>query len=182
MLRYLTVLIACFGCSTQGPNLPGYSGVPVEAPSADYEPCANEREVDIRCVLDGDTVSLGRCDAEGERIRLLGINAPEIAHDDQPAECYGDEATDVLAGLIENETVWLSFGAECVDAYGRTLAWLWLLSDDDPVLVSEWMLRHGHARVYDGEGASNLVYRERLEAAQRSAMEGQLGLWGVCGG
>ena len=32
------------------------------------------------------------------------------------------------------------------------------------------------------ERASSLVYRERLEAAERSAMEGQLGLWSVCGG
>ena len=147
MNRIIPIIVGLVGCSAQGSQFTRFLCIPVEAPSADYEPCATEREVDIRCVLDGDTVSLGRCGAEGERIRLLGINAPEIAHDGEDAECYGDEATDQLAGLIENETVWLSFGAECIDSYGRTLAWLWLLSDDDPILVSEWMLRHGHAGV-----------------------------------
>jgi len=170
------------GCLAEGPQLPDYTGVPIEAPSAEYTACASPRDAVVRCVIDGDTVSLGRCESDGERIRILGIDAPELAHEGQEYECYGDEATDALADLIENEAVWLSFGSECVDPFGRTLAWVWVwVEDDDPVLVSEWMLRHGHARLYDGLGASTLIYRQRLEAAEASAMEGQLGLWGECG-
>ena len=173
-------LTACF---SDAPELPGFEDVPIEAPSADYEPCASTREVEVRCVLDGDTFSLGRCGSEGERVRLLGINAPEIEHEGVAAECYGDEASAIFDQLIGNENVWLSFGPECQDVYGRTLAWGWLVTEDeDPLLLSEWMLRHGHARIYDGEGADKLIYRDRLLAAEESAKEGQLGLWGVCGG
>lgn len=156
-------------------------GLPIEAPAAEYAPCASAREFDVRCVLDGDTVSSGRCESAGERVRLLGIDAPEIAHEDQSADCYGDKATEILSHMVENETVWLTFGPECQDLYERTLAWVWLtVDDDDPILVSEWMLRNGHARLYDGEGAETMVYRDRLEMAQQSAMEAKLGLWGEC--
>ena len=49
------------------PDLPGFSGVPLEAPSADYEPCATlGREVEVRCVIDGDTFSVGRCGEKRE--------------------------------------------------------------------------------------------------------------------
>ena len=182
MLRYGPLVFFLAGCASIAPDLPGFSGVPLEAPSADYEPCATSREVEVRCVIDGDTFSVGRCGEEGERIRLLGINAPEIEHDGQPAECYGEDARTALDQLIGNETVWLSFGSECQDQYGRTLAWVWIAQDDDePMLVSEWMLRNGHARLYDGEGATSLVYRERLISAEFSAVEGGLGLWSECG-
>ena len=165
-----------------GPRFAWFLWCAFGSASADYEPCATSREVEVRCVIDGDTFSVGRCGEEGERIRLLGINAPEIEHDGQPAECYGEDARTALDQMIGNETVWLSFGSECQDQYGRTLAWVWIAQDDDePMLVSEWMLRNGHARLYDGEGATSLVYRERLISAEFSAVEGGLGLWSECG-
>ena len=183
MRQFTLTAFLLAGCISDAPDLPGFTGVPIEAPSADYAPCATTREAEIRCVLDGDTVSLGRCNEEGERIRLLGIDAPEISHEGLEADCYGDAAMGMLNQLIGNEAVWLSFGSECQDLYGRTLAWIWLASEEEePVLISEWMLRHGHARLYEGEGASKVIYRERLIAAEQSAMEGQLGLWGECGG
>ena len=120
MQRFGPLVFLLSGCASNAPDLPGFSGVPLEAPSADYEPCATSREVEVRCVIDGDTFSVGRCGGEGERVRLLGINAPEIEHDGQPAECYGDDARVVLNQMIGNETVWLSFGSECQDQYGRT--------------------------------------------------------------
>ena len=177
----MTLFVVCVACDGDPPNLPGYLGLPIEAPSDQYAPCASSRDLDVRCVIDGDTISAGRCEEAGERVRLLGINAPEISHDGAPAECYGEQATEELRQLLQNETVLMTFGVECQDAYERTLAWLWLLpEDDDPILVSEWMLRYGHARLYDGEGAESLVYRTRLAEAEQSAMEAQIGLWGEC--
>ena len=35
-----------------------------------------------------------------ERVRLLGIDTPEVARDDTPAECGADLATKALATLI----------------------------------------------------------------------------------
>ena len=181
MRKLFSTLGFLVACGSDSPNLPGFQGLPIEAPAAEYAPCASSRELDVRCVLDGDTLSAGRCEAPGERVRLLGIDAPEIAHDGEPAECYGEKAGEVLAQMIENETVWLTFGPECQDIYERTLAWVWLtIEEDDPILMSEWMLRYGHARLYDGEGVESLIYRDRLEAAQQAAIEAKLGLWGEC--
>ncbi|NHA02118.1 hypothetical protein G5V59_27445 [Nocardioides sp. W3-2-3] len=50
-------------------------------------------------VVDGDTLIVSRPGANTgreERVRILGINAPETAHDGRPAECYGPQATKIL--------------------------------------------------------------------------------------
>ena len=56
-------------------------------------------------VVDGDTVIV-RNDATGqnERIRLLGINAPEIASATTPAQCGGPEAKDILERTLPRGT------------------------------------------------------------------------------
>jgi len=184
MRIFVTVFALLASCTVERPDLPGFSEIPIEAPAAAYEACASERQDSVRCVLDGDTFGLSSCtDQNAERIRLLGIDAPEIAHEGVAADCYGDIAAETLNDLIGNEDVFLTFGDECEDVYGRTLAWVWYFpeDEDEPILVNEWMLRHGHARQYEGNSDS-LLYLERLENAERSAMEGQLGLWEVCGG
>ena len=60
--------------------------------------CAPSRTETAHCVLDGDTFDLDDCEAElgadgvFERVRLLGIQAPEISHGGEAAEGYGEEA------------------------------------------------------------------------------------------
>ncbi|UUW88596.1 thermonuclease family protein [Pimelobacter simplex] len=57
-------------------------------------------QVRVTAVLDGDTI---RVETTGGRqlgrIRRLGIDAPEVAHPPEPAECYADQATDMLEEL-----------------------------------------------------------------------------------
>ena len=42
----------------------------------------------VKLVVDGDTLIL----SNGQKVRYIGINAPELARDDHEAEPYGDAA------------------------------------------------------------------------------------------
>lgn len=74
----------------------------------------------VAYVIDGDTVIL----KSGERVRLLGINTPEIAHKNTKGEPLGEQARQALIRLIDKKTVTLKLGVESRDRYGRLLAHL----------------------------------------------------------
>lgn len=146
--------------------------------------CAPSREAMVACTLDGDTFDVGRCGQDqGERIRMLGIDAPEIAHE-EPAQCWGNFAADQLRAELSGQRVTLSFDVECLDPFGRTLAYVWLDDPSDtaeePVLVNEWMLSHGYARLFDEDWVAPLRIQALLDDAERDARARGLGLWGVC--
>jgi micrococcal nuclease len=119
-------------------------------------------------VIDGDTLVL----AGGLRVRVLGIDAPEMARDGQPADFLAYQAKAALAGLTLNQQVTLEYGQLRYDHYGRLLAFLRL---PDQKLVNVEMVRSGMARVY--LIAPNLGHREDLLAAQREAIEARRGVW-----
>jgi endonuclease YncB( thermonuclease family) len=151
-------------------------------------------------VIDGDTFDAGRC-GTGERIRLLGIDAPETAKSGVAAECFADEATAALTDLHRGRRVALSFDTTCADVYGRTLAYVWLVGEDtvgiearwvrtgwdgDPVapavLVNELLLGIGACASYPPETGGELVHQERLDRAADEAMREGLGWWASCQG
>ncbi|MCK5002086.1 MAG: thermonuclease family protein [Gammaproteobacteria bacterium] len=78
----------------------------------------------VKYVHDGDTVKL----VDGRIIRLIGINAPEVARDGQPAEAYALEARDYLHSLLakHNNRIQLIHGKETKDHYQRLLSHLFL--------------------------------------------------------
>lgn len=162
--------------------------------------CAPSRRDRIACAIDGDTLDLGAC-GTGERVRLLGINAPEVSHPGQTAECGSDAATLALQGFA-GLTVTLSFDQVCVDTYDRTLAWLWVEPDevdtrlgpeartaaqavfddpdDAPVLLAAAFAVTGLARRYDPEWALPTRFDGPLTQAERQAQADQAGVWGSC--
>lgn len=141
--------------------------------------CEDDREEQlVACTLDGDTFNVGTCG--GESVRLLGVNAPEIAHDEtEQDECYGAEAAAWLEDLLAGEQIRLSFDVECTDRYDRTLAYAWLEDDDgDEILVNALLVREGMARVY--EDFDDIRLAEMLYSAEGAAQADNSGLWAVC--
>jgi len=119
-------------------------------------------------VTDGDTLVL----AGGLKVRVLGIDAPEMERDGRPPEFLAHKAKAALSELTLNRQVGLEYDRLRYDHYGRLLAYLRL---PDQTLVNAELLRRGLARVYFV--APNLRYREVLLAAQRGAIEAQRGVW-----
>lgn len=191
-----TLLLGLLAGCYQPPSLPLLDEVPLVPRPEDLcrEPVDEQR---VSCVIDGDTFDIGACgDPADERIRLLGVAAPEIAHD-QPAECYGDEAHDALDDLLTGRELTLTFDTRCEGVYGRTLAYAWLLhgelSDsqfsqefpDTPTgeggFVNEWLLRWGYARRYNEDLEGDLLLGDRLDRAEEEARNARRGLWSACG-
>ncbi len=127
------------------------------------------RTAQVERVVDGDTLLLvGR-----ERVRLIGVDAPEIVHRDRAGERGGQEAKAFADELATGRRVTLSFDAEAgfVDRYGRTLAYVTL---PDGTLLNLEMIRAGWAEAY-----RQLPYGKRSEfrRAEREARQRRLGLW-----
>lgn len=102
--------------------------------------------VEVVRVIDGDTLIVERDGAE-ERVRVLGIDAPEVARDGSPGEPCADEATALterLTGGGEVEVITDPSQSE-TDRYGRTLAYVEAGGQD----VSAELLREGLAEVYE---------------------------------
>jgi len=171
----------------------------------DVEWCAPERSVAATCVVDGDTFDLASCaetqTGEVERVRMLGVDSPEVAHGDEAAECFGQEATEYLTDLLWGRSVRLEFDTECEGNFGRTLAWVFIEVEPDDeliehlsqfddlevqedgsfeVLVNELVVRAGYANLYTDIGDGRYD-RRLIDAAQQAAFTDE-GLWGVCNG
>ena len=119
-------------------------------------------------VVDGDTVVL----AGGARVRVLGIDAPEMERDGHPADFLAHQSKAALAEMILNRTVILSYDRLRYDHYGRVLAYLFL---PDHTLVNAELVRRGLARVYFI--SPNLRYQKELLVAQQEAIGAQRGVW-----
>jgi endonuclease YncB( thermonuclease family) len=120
-------------------------------------------------VVDGDTLLLSR----GERVRLLGIDAPEK---DSPLYL---EASRACRELVEERTVRLEVSRGAArDAYGRTLAWVF----SGGLCLNEELLARGLARVYlKGDADLETGVVRRLVDLQAGAIDRRLGLWGLPG-
>ncbi len=124
-------------------------------------------------VIDGDTIRV--TDKDGERVRLLGLNAPE------EGECYAKEAGAYLKKLIGENEVRLEKDISGVDQYGRLLRYVFVPSGnekEDDVSTNEKLVREGYA-VADAHPPDNR-YRELLVSAEKEAREANRGMWGAC--
>ncbi len=137
------------------------SAPPVPAPADET------RETVIRDVIDGDSVR----DIEGREIRILGVNTPEWG------EPFSRQARDYLERLLLNKSVTMVYGNERKDKYGRHLAHILVEEGEKKLLAGEELVRRGLANVYIIE--PNVLFKERLTAAQRKAVDRKCGIWSL---
>jgi len=122
-------------------------------------------------VIDGDTLDVELSDGTVDRVRIIGINAPESD------ECYAGQATAGLADLVAGERVELIADRTDRDRYDRLLRYVELAGEDIGArLVSDGL---SVVRVSEPDDARERVLRE-LEA---DAREAERGLWSpsACG-
>lgn len=122
----------------------------------------------VKTVIDGDTVIL----KNGENVRYIGIDTPEIDHENQKAEPLGYAARSFNRKLIGTQGIRLEFGRERRDHYNRLLAYVFL---PDGTFVNLELLRSGLGTYL--HKPPNLKYAEPLLQAQRKAMSGKKGIW-----
>jgi len=122
----------------------------------------------VQWVDDGDTVVL----SGGVKVRYIGINAPEVAHEDRAAERFGPEARVFNRKLVFEKRVRLEIDREEQDQYNRLLAYVFL---EDGTFVNAELVRGGYA--YCLFKRPNTKYDAQLLGLQREAMKKRVGLW-----
>lgn len=131
----------------------------------------------VTATVDGDTFR-ANVDGGQQRVRILGINAPEVAHPGEPEQCGGEAARTVLDRMIWHHTVTLSTGpgSANVDRYGRLLRYVTLDGRD----IGLAMIRAGRASEYHPSSAPDESRRDAYAAAQRAAEHAKRGQWATC--
>lgn len=101
-----------------------------------------ERTAIVERVVDGDTIQL----EGGEKIRLVGVNTPEIGPNAEPG---GMEAKEFMENLCPLGTeIGLDVDdLDTEDRYGRTLAVVYIDVDGSWVNVNAELLRRGYAEI-----------------------------------
>lgn len=129
-------------------------------------------------VLDGDTLEVSDAVGTLRKLRVLGIDAPEIQHSPKVAECFGPEAKEFARSTLLLASVHLvSDPSQAVkDRFGRLLAYVVLPDGRD---YSVEAVRAGMARTYVYSDHPVLKHSALVEA-ERDAQNARLGLWGSC--
>ena len=121
-------------------------------------------------VIDGDTIEL----SNGKVVRYIGIDAPEPAKGQTPAQCFALEATALNKKLVEGKRVKIKTDKNEIDSFGRTLAYVYA----GEIFVNQYLLEQGAGRFQ--LDTVNTRYSSLLAAAAQKAHQEKAGLWGKC--
>lgn len=125
----------------------------------------------VERVIDGDTIDV-LIDQQLVRIRLVGIDAPELSQDN------GRSVQQFLVSFIQGQEVKIALDSQ--DKYGRSLAEVFVTTRDPKTLVqsqlsvNEFLVRTGRAWAYRYRGEVQYSGYGQLEADARAE---QRGLW-----
>ena len=124
-------------------------------------------------VVDGDTIVV-EIDGVQEKIRLIGVDTPEVVDPRKPVQCFGKEASlftkNNLDGTIVRLDQDLSQGDR--DKYGRLLRYVFLV---DGSLFNKMLIAEGYAHEYTYRIPYR--YQKDFKLAEKTARETQKGLW-----
>jgi micrococcal nuclease len=128
-------------------------------------------------ITDGDTFEV----AGGAKVRLLGIDTPEMTGDSGP-ECGAKNAKAALIQILPKDSkVCLQTDPAKTDKdkYGRLLRYAWVQQDGKTFQANAWLVRMGMARVYY-PFAKGLQYESVLLELQQAAHDTETGSWKTC--
>jgi endonuclease YncB( thermonuclease family) len=131
-------------------------------------------------VTDGDTVSV-KVYGQVQPVRLIGVDTPETVAIGQPVGCHGKEASHYTKRELTDRLIRLEIPriGDSEDAYGRTLAYIYLDADGDGSyehLFNEDLIILGLARTT----TFSHTYRRRFERLREEAEKRGIGLWSAC--
>lgn len=176
------------------PSPPGARSGPGASSGAQAGPqaaCANppqpaNLQARVVRVIDGDTIQARLSNARTERVRLIGMDTPEVYESEklerdsresgrsrEEIQALGRLASGFTKKHLDGKDVGLELDVQMRDRYGRLLAYVWL---SDGTLFNFLILREGYAQVLTIP--PNVKYTELFLACQREAREKRRGLWG----
>jgi micrococcal nuclease len=118
-------------------------------------------------VIDGDTLLL----SNGERVRLIGVDTPELHHPLKPVQYFAEEAFQFTRTMAEGKEVRLEYDWRRRDRYGRLLAYVYL---EDGTFLNAEIIRQGYGFAFT---KYPFRYMAQFRQYQREARENGRGLW-----
>jgi micrococcal nuclease len=128
----------------------------------------NEPASTYKCVrvIDGDTIVV---ETVG-KVRLLGINAPEMKDRHRGVQLFGMESSQFTEQNLLGKQVRLEYDARKVDKYGRTLAYVYV----DDIFFNAELVMQGYALVY---AKHPFKYLDEFRRLEEEARKNGRGLW-----
>lgn len=126
-------------------------------------------------VVDGDTLDVDAPDGSHAttRIRLWGVDTPEIAHGGQAEMYFGPEAKAFAQSLVLEKPVRLELSnGRTRDRYGRLLAFVY--SADSGNMLNERLIETGHAYA---DNRFDHEFKKRFGELEARARKNKVGLW-----
>ena len=144
-------------------------------PESTPAPTAATSSVTVVAVVDGDTIDVATAEGE-QRVRIIGIDTPEIGRGGDPSECYADEARELVDELLYGRDVELRADETQadVDAYGRLLRHV--IVDGRSAAAETIAAGAGYEYTYDAPYNGQSEH----QAAEGAAHAAGLGLWRAC--
>jgi micrococcal nuclease len=140
-------------------------------------PCCSPLLGRVTRVVDGDTIHVRSVvDGVETTVRLIGVNAPEIAHTGTEADCYGPEAQ-TFTQLLNGRLVWLTFDAGLHDPFDRSLAYVWI-GNGEGDMWNRQLARRGFAAPLSIQ--PNVTFARTFDDDVQLAKDAQTGMWKDC--
>ncbi|MEO6639384.1 MAG: thermonuclease family protein [Ginsengibacter sp.] len=127
----------------------------------------------VREIVDGDTFWVENGLKKVEKIRLIGIDAPESRRTGRKEIGYfGKEAKQYVTELLKGKRVKLEFDVGRYDRYHRTLAYVYL---EDGTFLNAELVKEGYAVILTVP--PNVKYAKLFVKLQQEARKNDRGLW-----
>lgn len=127
----------------------------------------------VTVVYDGDTVRVRLADRKDERVRLIGVDSPELDDAREQVRLMAFLAKRFTFTRLYQTKVDLLPGPEKRDAYGRLLAYVRTAEGE---MFNETLVREGFAFAYLKFPFDD-AWRKKLKDAENSARRMGKGLW-----
>jgi len=133
--------------------------------------CAGPRTVEgkVSRVIDGDTLTLLTREGTKLRVRLYGIDAPEVRHGEMPGQPHGEEAKNALESMVQGRKVRVEIVD--IDAHRRVVGIVHWSGTD----INREMVRSGNAWAY--RRYLSAPYGSGYIDAEKEARGRRAGLW-----
>lgn len=123
-------------------------------------------------VYDGDTIKVRFKDGLLKKVRLIGIDAPEIGDQRENVKFWAQMARRFAFFYLFRKQVRLSYDWQLEDKYERLLAYVWT----EEGLFNDFIIREGYAFVFL-KFPYRKDYQEKFKRSEEYARKNKRGLW-----
>jgi endonuclease YncB( thermonuclease family) len=137
---------------------------------ASCQASANISHYEVSKVFDGDTIHL----KNGWKVRFIGVNTPEVSHDNKPGQPFALEAKSLVERVImnSNSTIGLIAGTQTTDHYGRKLGHVFTTNGEN---LGALLLQRGLG--FRLSIPPNLDFQDCYAQMEQQARSKAIGVW-----